>query len=73
MYLYDLRHTFASWAAKKDGSLPQNDAVLGHKQAQATQRYAHLVPAHLQSLVDNVGDNITAAMFGSKEQDGIDQ
>ena len=71
--LHDLRHTFASWAAKKGGSLPQISAILGHKQAQTTQRYAHLVPDHLQSLVDNVGDGLTAAMSGSKEQDESDQ
>ena len=60
--LHDLRHTFACWAAKKGGSLPQIGAVLGHKQAQTTQRYAHLVPDHLRNLVEDVSHGISVLL-----------
>ncbi len=60
--IHDLRHTFASWAAKKGGSLPQIGAVLGHKQAQTTQRYAHLVPDHLRNLVEDVSHGISVLL-----------
>ena len=63
--LHDLRHTYASWAASKGGSLPQIGAVLGHRQAQTTQRYAHLVPDHLRSLVDNVGGDMATALLST--------
>ena len=65
--IHDLRHTFASWAALNGASLPQIGAVLGHKQAQTTQRYAHLVPESLRGLVDSVGNGITTAMVGQKK------
>ena len=41
--LHDLRHTFASIAASKGLSLPIIGALLGHKQAATTARYAHLM------------------------------
>ena len=40
--LHDLRHTFASVLVSAGHSLPVIGALLGHTQAQTTQRYAHL-------------------------------
>jgi integrase len=40
---HDLRHSTASLLAQNGASLPEIGAVLGHKSASATQRYAHLV------------------------------
>ena len=41
-----LRHTFASWSVMGGLSLPQTGALLGHKSAQTTLRYAdHLTQA----------------------------
>ena len=40
--MHDLRHTFASAGAGSGLSLPMIGALLHHKQASTTQRYAHL-------------------------------
>jgi len=60
--LHDLRHTFASLAARKGGSLPKIGALLGHSQVQTTQRYAHLVPGDLKELADMVGEAVADAL-----------
>ena len=46
--IHDLRHSFASIAAANGMSLPMIGSLLGHSQAQTTQRYAHLAddPRH---------------------------
>lgn len=48
---HDLRHCAASALALDGASLPQIGAVLGHKTAQMTQRYAHLTEQHQEALV----------------------
>ena len=48
---HDLRHCAASALARDGASLPQIGAVLGHKTAQMTQRYAHLTEQHQEALV----------------------
>jgi integrase len=40
--VHDLRHTFASLLVGRGVSLPLIGALLGHTQAQTTQRYAHV-------------------------------
>lgn len=40
--LHDLRHTAASVAVAQGASLPVIGRLLGHSQAQTTQRYAHV-------------------------------
>ena len=62
--LHDLRHTFASWAARTGGSLPKIGALLGHSQVQTTQRYAHLVPEDLRNLTEKVGEGIAQVLGG---------
>ena len=42
MRLHDLRHTYASLAVSQNLSLPIVGALLGHKSAKSTERYAHL-------------------------------
>ena len=39
---HDLRHTYASLAVSQNLSLPIVGALLGHKSAKSTERYAHL-------------------------------
>lgn len=51
---HDLRHTFASLLASDGKSLPIIGALLGHTQAQTTQRYAHLLDAPLRDAVASV-------------------
>ena len=60
--LHDLRHSFASVAAGGGMSLPVIGALLGHSQAQTTQRYAHLSADPLKAASDAVGERIAAAM-----------
>jgi len=40
--LHDLRHTAASVAVAQGASVPVIGRLLGHSQAQTTQRYAHV-------------------------------
>lgn len=63
--LHSLRHTFASWSVMTGLTLPQVGAVLGHKSAQTTLRYAdHLVQA-VQQYSQHTGDTFKRI---SKEQ-----
>jgi hypothetical protein len=43
-------------------SLPIIGALLGHKHAATTARYAHLAPGPLRTANDAVGSRIAAAM-----------
>ena len=53
--IHDLRHTYASFLASAGFSLPTVGALLGHTQAQTTQRYAHLLDDPLRVATDKVG------------------
>ncbi|HQS94675.1 MAG TPA: tyrosine-type recombinase/integrase [Alphaproteobacteria bacterium] len=56
--LHDLRHTFASIAASNGLSLPIIGALLGHKQAQTTARYAHLIGQTLLEATEKISGHI---------------
>jgi integrase len=60
--LHDLRHSFASVGAAGGLSLPIIGALLGHKHATTTERYAHLSADPLRAANDAVGARIAAAM-----------
>ncbi len=60
--LHDLRHSFASVGAVGGLSLPIIGALLGHKHATTTARYAHLSADPLRAANDIVGARIAAAM-----------
>ena len=60
--LHDLRHSFASVGAAGGLSLPVIGALLGHKPATTTARYAHLSADPLRAANDAVGARIAAAM-----------
>jgi integrase len=60
--LHDLRHSFASVGAAGGLSLPVIGALLGHKHAATTARYAHLSADPLRAANDAVGAKIAAAM-----------
>jgi len=68
--LHDLRHSFASVAAAGGLSLPVIGALLGHKHAATTARYAHLSADPLRAANDAVGARIAAAM--SRKADPIE-
>jgi len=63
--LHDLRHGFASVAASNGMGLPIIGKILGHTQAQTTQRYAHLSSDPVKTAVAFVAGKIAEAMNGS--------
>jgi integrase len=65
--LHDLRHSFASVGAAGGLSLPIIGALLGHKHATTTARYAHLSADPLRAANDAVGVRIAAAMSRKSE------
>ena len=67
--LHDLRHSFASVGVAGGLSLPIIGALLGHKHATTTARYAHLSADPLRAANDAVGARIAAAM--SRKADAI--
>lgn len=60
--IHDLRHAFASVAVAGGASLPVIGALLGHRQAATTQRYAHLSDDPLRSVADATSQRIAAAL-----------
>jgi integrase len=56
--LHDLRHTYASHLASAGQSLPIIGALLGHTQAQTTQRYAHLLDDPLRAATEEFGSTL---------------
>ena len=60
--LHDLRHSFASIGVGDGLSLPVIGALLGHKHATTTSRYAHLAADPLRAANNAVGARISAAM-----------
>jgi len=63
--LHDLRHAFASVAASSGTGLPIIGKILGHTQAQTTQRYAHLESDPVKAAAATVAGKIATAMMGS--------
>ena len=68
MRLHDLRHSFASFGAADGLSLPIIGALLGHREAATTQRYAHLAADPLRQATGRIGARIAAAMNGNGEK-----
>ena len=64
--LHDLRHSFASVGAIGGLSLPVIGALLGHKHATTTARYAHLSADPVRAANEAVGARIAAAMSNQK-------
>jgi len=60
--LHDLRHSFASVGASAGMGLPIVGALLGHKQAATTERYAHLDASPLRAASDQIADRIAEAL-----------
>ena len=52
---HDLRHSYASLLVSSGLSLPIIGRLLGHTQAQTTQRYAHLMDDPLREATNRVG------------------
>lgn len=56
--LHDLRHSFASHAARTAETLPMIGKLLGHRKVGSTSRYAHLDDAHLLVTAQQIGDRL---------------
>lgn len=61
---HDLRHSFASVMAAGGSSLPIIGALLGHKDAKTTARYAHLSTDPLRAAADQFGGVIAGHLKG---------
>jgi integrase len=55
---HDLRHTTASYLAMRGASLLEVGAVLGHKSAQMTKRYAHLSADHTRRVLSGMAEEM---------------
>lgn len=66
--IHDLRHSFASLGAGGGMSLPIIGALLGHREATTTARYAHLADDPLKTAAAAIGGRIAAALEGRDEQ-----
>jgi len=55
---HDLRHSAASFLAKGGASLVEIGAVLGHRSANTSKRYAHLVEGHVHDLTRAMADRL---------------
>lgn len=60
--LHDLRHTFASFAVSAGMGLPITGAMLGHREAATTERYAHLEADPVRAANERLGAIMTGAM-----------
>jgi integrase len=55
LHFHDLRHSAASAMINEGVDLYTVGAVLGHKTAASTQRYAHLATESLRTAIDRIG------------------
>lgn len=60
--IHDLRHSFASVGAGSGLGLPIVGKLLGHTQAQTTQRYAHLDNDPLRKASEHIGNLLANAI-----------
>lgn len=65
---HDLRHTFASHMAIQGKSLYVIGKMLGHKNAQTTQRYAKLNTGALEDLANSMSAVVQAAIQAPVQQ-----
>ncbi len=66
--IHDLRHSYASVGAVGGFSLPIIGALLGHRHAMTTARYAHLSADPLRAANEAVGGRIASAMADSRPE-----
>ena len=61
--IHDCRHSFASRALALGVSLPMIGRLLGHSEAQTTERYAHLAGDWVRESAVRISDSIAADML----------
>ena len=62
--LHDLRHNFASLAARSSETLPMIGNLLGHKHAASTSRYAHFDDITLVGVSEKIGNTLAQNLGG---------
>ena len=65
-HFHDLRHSAASQMINQDVDLYTVGAVLGHKSAQSTKRYAHLSQTKLREAVGKIGLRVLSPVAQKK-------
>lgn len=60
--LHDLRHNYASLAARSSETLPMIGNLLGHSAIRTTSRYAHLNDKHLFTASETIGQTINSLL-----------
>jgi integrase len=65
--LHDLRHTAASIGVASGASLALIGGVLGHANAQTTQRYAHLSDDPVRQTAETIAERASRALEGIEE------
>lgn len=64
--LHDLRHNFASYAARSSETLPMIGKLLGHASVNSTQRYAHLADETILRAASAIGDVLIRDLAGAE-------
>ncbi len=62
--LHDLRHNYASLAARSSETLPMIGSLLGHKVVRTTARYAHLDDSTILEAANVISDWIESQLAG---------
>ncbi|MGE0278730.1 MAG: tyrosine-type recombinase/integrase [Nitrospiraceae bacterium] len=65
-HFHDLRHTFASYMAMSGASLLELAALLGHRDLDMVQRYAHLTNSHLNGIVAKMNQSFLGEERGTR-------
>lgn len=69
---HDLRHTFASHFMMKGGNIYDLQKILGHSTIGMTERYAHLIPTHLENAIQVVNFRITCGPESPKNVQNLE-
>jgi len=69
--IHDLRHSFASIGANNGDSLLVIGALLGHRSAKTTERYAHLADHPVKSAADRIADRIALHLDQTASEAGL--
>jgi integrase len=64
LHIHDLRHSYASFLVSSGHTLPMIGSLLGHSQAQTTNRYSHLLIEAQRDATNEVGAFIASAKSG---------
>ena len=64
--IHDIRHSYASLAARKALQLPTIQRLLGHARLDSTARYTHFDDGHLIEVGQQISDLIERDVSGAR-------